>query len=147
MLHQHLVSWRQIPNGNSWVRWKLYWCWTNEILFDKGHDQFTKPSGNAGRQLLACVREWSPNEFKDATWKNGWKIKLVLPNTHWQNIAEKVIQIYNGHFVSVVTGVYGSFPIHQWDLMVLETVMMLNLLWQLSHVLKISYVHGTFGYN
>ena len=38
------------------------------------------------------------------------KFQLVPPNDHRQNVAEKAIQVFEGHFISVLCGTNVSFP-------------------------------------
>jgi hypothetical protein len=69
---------------------------------------------------------------------------------HRQNIAERAIQTYKGHFIATMAGVLDDFLIHQWHELVPQIVLTLNLLRQ-SHVspnvLAYAYHHGNFDYN
>ena len=40
--------------------------------------------------------------------------KLVLPEEHWRNMAEKAIQTFKDHFVGVLSGCAKSMPMHLW---------------------------------
>jgi hypothetical protein len=69
---------------------------------------------------------------------------------HRRNIAERAIQTYKGHFISIIAGVSNDFPIHQWDELVPQAVLTLNLLRQSNvapNVSAYSYHHGNFDYN
>jgi hypothetical protein len=50
------------------------------------------------------------SEYKEAIANNGMKLQLVPPNNHQRNIAEKAIQTFNDHFVSVLCGTDAKFP-------------------------------------
>ena len=43
-------------------------------------------------------------EYKEAIQKNGIRHQLVPPNDHRRNIAEKIIQVFKEHFISVLCG-------------------------------------------
>eukprot|EP00804_Cyclotella_cryptica_P025775 CCRYP_002953-RA/>CCRYP_002953-RA protein AED:0.55 eAED:0.48 QI:0/0/0/1/0/0/2/0/300 len=54
------------------------------------------------------------------------------------------------HFISVLAGVADGFPINQWDKLLPETILTLNLVWQSNTAPNISawaYHHGSFDYN
>jgi hypothetical protein len=69
---------------------------------------------------------------------------------HRRNAAERAIQTFKGHFISVLSGVPNSFPINQWDELLPQTVLTLNLLRQSNVAPNISawaYHNGSFDYN
>ena len=69
---------------------------------------------------------------------------------HRRNIAECAIQTYKGHFVATLAGVLDDFPIYQWNELVPQIVLTLNLLLQLHvapNVSAYAYHHGNFNYN
>ena len=49
-------------------------------------------------------------EYKQAIMKNHMKYQLVPPHDHRRNIAEKAIQVFKDHFVSVLCGTAVKFP-------------------------------------
>ena len=49
-------------------------------------------------------------EFKNAIEANQMTFQLVPPNDHRRNIAEKAIQVFTDHFISVLCGTGVSFP-------------------------------------
>jgi len=58
--------------------------------------------------------------------------------------------MFKGHFISVLAGVDNSFPINQWDELLSQTILTLNLLRQSNVAPNISawaYHHGNFDYN
>ncbi|KAL7476772.1 hypothetical protein ACHAW6_002609 [Cyclotella cf. meneghiniana] len=48
------------------------------------------------------------------------------------NAVERAIQTFKGHFISKLAGVADNFPIHQWDELLPQTILTLNLLWQIK---------------
>jgi len=69
---------------------------------------------------------------------------------HRRNAAEKGIQTFMGHFISVLAGISDDFPIREWDELLPQTILTLNLLRQSNVALNISayaYHHGSFDYN
>jgi hypothetical protein len=69
---------------------------------------------------------------------------------HRRNAAEQAIQTFKGHFISVLSGVPNSFLISQWDELLPQTVLTLNLLRQSNVAPNISawaYHNGNFDYN
>jgi hypothetical protein len=92
----------------------------------------------------------APEELKEAIRENKCRVELTLADQHRQNAAKRAIQTFKGHFISVLAGVAESFPINQWDELLPQTILTLNLLHQLNVAPNISayaYHHGTFDYN
>ena len=67
-------------------------------------------------------------DFKQKIESNGMKYQLVPPNDHRRNIAEKAIQTFKDHFVSILCGTDKTFPLHLWDLLLQQAEHTLNLL-------------------
>ena len=92
----------------------------------------------------------APEEFKKAIRGNKCTVELTPPDIHRQNVAERAIQTFKNHFVSVLAGLDDSFPIHQWDRLLPQTITTLNLLRQSNvapNVSAYAYHHGQFDYN
>ena len=53
-------------------------------------------------------------DFEAAITKNQMTYQLVPPNDHRRNIAEKAIQTFKAHFISIICGADKSFPLHLW---------------------------------
>ena len=70
----------------------------------------------------------APQEFKDVMRANGCNVKLVPLDARRHNIAKHGIQNYKSHFIPIIAGVDDSFLIHQWDLLVPQIMLTLNLL-------------------
>ena len=92
----------------------------------------------------------APEELKQAIRENKCRVELTPADMHRRNIAERAIQTFKGHFISVLAGVADSFPINQWDELLPQSVLTLNLLRQANVAPNISawaYHHGSFDYN
>lgn len=48
--------------------------------------------------------------LKEQILENIMEYQLVLPNKHRINVAEKAIQVFKDHFLSVLHGTYDKFP-------------------------------------
>jgi hypothetical protein len=92
----------------------------------------------------------APEELKKAIRENKCRVELTPADQHRRNAAERAIQTFKGHFIAVLAGVDSSFPINQWDELLPQTVLTLNLLRQSNVAPNISawaYHHGSFDYN
>eukprot|EP00804_Cyclotella_cryptica_P022238 CCRYP_017928-RA/>CCRYP_017928-RA protein AED:0.26 eAED:0.26 QI:0/0/0/1/1/1/3/0/814 len=92
----------------------------------------------------------APEELKKAIRANKCRVELTPADQHRRNAAERAIQTFKGHFIAVLAGVDSSFPINQWDELLPQTVLTLNLLRQSNVAPNISawaYHHGSFDYN
>ena len=56
------------------------------------------------------------------------KYELVSPGDHRQNLAERAIQTWKTHFISIRNGIDPSFPQNCWDLLLPLSVFTFNLL-------------------
>jgi hypothetical protein len=65
-------------------------------------------------------------EFKSDMRKNCL-IQLVPPDNQQQNLAERAIQTFKNHFKAILAGVDDSFPMRNWDKLLLQTILTLNL--------------------
>jgi hypothetical protein len=92
----------------------------------------------------------APAEFLEAIQVNGCRVEKTPADMHRQNIAERAIHTYKGHFIATLAGVLDDFPINQWHELVPQIVLTLNLLQQLHvapNVSAYAYYHGNFDYN
>jgi hypothetical protein len=60
------------------------------------------------------------------TWQS--KFKLVPPEMHLRNRAERAIRTFKDHFLSILAGVDQSSPPYLWDLLLPQAELTLNLL-------------------
>ena len=56
--------------------------------------------------------------------------QLLPTNVHRINIAERDIRTFKAHFISVLAGVYPTFPKFMWDNLLTQTELTINLLQQ-----------------
>ena len=125
------------------------------------HDQqnhlpkLIKPFFSVGRRLETGVicPNWhildneAPEELKQAIRDNKCRVELTPADQHRRNAAKQAIQTFKGHFISVLAGVADGFPINQWDELLPQTILTLNLLRQSNVAPNISawaYHHGIF---
>ena len=59
---------------------------------------------------------------------NGTKYQLAPPGDHKTNPAERAIQTFKNHFISTLFGADSKFPVNQWDRLITQAVMTLNML-------------------
>ena len=88
-------------------------------------------------------------EFKKEIRKNC-NLQLVPPDTHRRNLAERAIQTFKSHFISILAGVDPAFPMSLWDCLLPQAVLTLNLLQLANKTPTMSayqYVNGPFDYN
>ena len=92
----------------------------------------------------------APELLKQAIRESGCKVELTPADMHRRNAAEKAIQTFKSHLISVLAGVSDTFSIHQWDELLPQTVLTLNLLRQSNvapNISAYSYHRGPFDYN
>jgi hypothetical protein len=80
--------------------------------------------------------------YKDAIRALGMPYKLVPPNDHRRNMAEKAIQTFKDHFIEVLSRCAVTMPIHLWCQLLPQTKRQLLLLRQLRlHPNLSAYAH------
>jgi hypothetical protein len=87
--------------------------------------------------------------FKTEIRKNC-DLQTVPLDMHRCNLAERAIQTFKNHFISILAGIDPSFPMYLWDRLIPQAILMLNLLHQLNTVQTISayqHVQGNVEYN
>jgi hypothetical protein len=87
--------------------------------------------------------------FKQCIQEQQMQYKLVPLGNHHCNQAERVIQTFKAHFISILAGVDNKFPLSLWCHLLEPTEVTLNLLCQLKVAPKISayaHIHGPHNY-
>ena len=87
--------------------------------------------------------------FKECITRNGMKYELVPPGNHRRNQAERAIQTFKAHFISILAGVDDKFPLSLWCQLLEPAELTLNLLRQSRITPNISaytHVHGPHDY-
>ena len=69
-------------------------------------------------------------DLKRAIKKQGMTFQLVPPHNHRQNAAERAIKTFKAHFLSTLATADPQFPIAEWDRLIPQSEMTLNLLRQ-----------------
>ena len=67
-------------------------------------------------------------ELKQALTKKHNTHELVPPHTHCRNLAERAIQMFKHHFIAGLASVDPTFPIAEWDRLIHQAILTLNLL-------------------
>ena len=81
-------------------------------------------------------------------WKSTFK--LVPPDMHRRNAAERMIQTFKAHFISILAGVSSTFPNFLWDKLLPQTELTLNLLHESNIAPAISaweHFNGPFNFD
>jgi hypothetical protein len=84
--------------------------------------------------------------MKECITSNNIEYKLVPPGQHRQNQAERAIQTFISHFISILAGVDDKFPLSLWCHLLEPTELTLNLLRQsriAPNISAFAHVHGT----
>jgi hypothetical protein len=64
--------------------------------------------------------------LKQAIRENKCRVELTPADQHRRNAAERAIQTFKGHFISVLAGVSDDYPINRWDELIPQTVLTPN---------------------
>ena len=76
--------------------------------------------------------------------------QLVPPDDHWRNIAERAIQTWKNHFVSVLSCAASTFPLHLWCRVIPQPERQLLLLSHSNvntHISSYAHVYGQHDYS
>ena len=89
-------------------------------------------------------------EYKGAITKSGMTFQRVPPDDHRRNVAEKAIQTWKDHFISVSSGTASTFPLHLWCQLLPQMEKQLHLLRQTNANPKVctyTHLYGPHDYN
>ena len=89
-------------------------------------------------------------EFKKALDKKNIAFQLVPPHTHRRNAAERAIRTFKNHFLSVLATADPEFPVSEWDRLLPQAELTLNLLRNSRVNPRLSsyaYLFGPFDFN
>jgi len=89
-------------------------------------------------------------ELQRALKKYKLKYQLVPPHVHRRNAAERAVRTFKNHFLSVLATCDKSFPIHEWDRLLPQTLLTLNLLRSSRsnpNLSSYAYLYGNFDFN
>eukprot|EP00804_Cyclotella_cryptica_P004359 CCRYP_017999-RA/>CCRYP_017999-RA protein AED:0.23 eAED:0.24 QI:0/0/0/1/0/0/4/0/900 len=95
--------------------------------------------------LFHRAKATTPEALKQAIRENKCRVELTPADQHRRNAAERAIQTFKGHFISVLAGVSDDYPINRLDALIPQTVLTLNLLRQSNHTRITTAVLITIG--
>lgn len=90
------------------------------------------------------------SEILRETIEEKLKLGMVPPGFHMRNVTEVSIKSFKVHFISIMTGLPVSFPMHLWDKLLPQAKLMLNIIRPLHAMPKISshkYSFRLFDFN
>ena len=90
------------------------------------------------------------NELKQAILKYKLSYQLTPPHIHRINAAERAIRTFKNHFLAGLATVDPSFPINEWDRLIPQAEITLNLLRQSRinpRLSAYSILHGHYDFN
>ena len=100
-------------------------------------------------QNIVPVRQILDNEiseaYKQEIRNTGMTYQLVPPDNHRRNIAERAIQTWKNHFVSVLSGAASAFPLHLWCQVIPQAERQLLLLSHSNVNTHISFYAHVYG--
>ena len=88
--------------------------------------------------------------FKSNLRQKGIDFQLVPPHNHRRNAAERAIQTFKNHFISILCGTDKLFPLHLWCRLLPQATTTLNLLRSSRLNPRLSaeeHLNGTFDFN
>ena len=120
-------------SGNQYIM-ITYHCDTNIIILEPFATQCDRDRIKAYTNIMKRLKKNDPttssqamdNEvsagFKKVIEKE-WNInlKLVPPDVHQRNTAERSICKFKAHFLAILAGVHSQFPNYLWDHLLLQT--------------------------
>ena len=130
---------KKTSRGNQYIM-VLVELNSNAILVEGMKDRTSGEMIHAYQHLVDCLKTAGilpkhhvlDNEcsadFKAAITNNQMTYQLVPPNDHHRNIAEKAIQTFKAHFISIICGADKSFPLHLWCQLLPQAEHTLNML-------------------
>ncbi len=123
---------------------------SNTILVEAMKNRSTGEMMRAYQVLVNCLRSTGVTpkmhiledecsaKFKERIKSNNMQYQLVPPHDHRRNIAEKAIQVFKAHFISILCGADKSFPLHLWDRLLHQAEHTLNMLQTSKMTLTVS---------
>ena len=82
--------------------------------------------------------------------KQHCALKLVPPHCHQRNVTKVAIKAFKRNFSSIIAGVAIDFPMHQWERLLTQAEITINLLRQSNTTPTVSAyteIFGPFNYN
>ena len=88
--------------------------------------------------------------YTDNITKHGMEYHLTPAQIHRRNIAERAIQTFKNHFITILAGTASNFPENEWDRLIPQAELTLNLIRSSRINSRLSaeeQMNGTFNYN
>ena len=117
------------------------------VAFNKIYNRLVK---HINEPKLFIMDNECSNDLKLSILKNKNTYQLVPPNQHRRNAAEKAIRTFKNHFLSGLATCNSNYPIHEWDRLLPQCELTLNLLRSARANNKLSawaYLNGNFNFN
>ena len=92
----------------------------------------------------------APNALRETLQAEGVTLQLAPPHNHRTNAAERYIRYWKEHFIAGLCLVDPSYPMQDWDLLVEQGELTLNLLHpspQSPHISSWEHLRGRYDYN
>jgi len=100
-----------------------------ELLLVRACSETLKMFISAGtKSSIHILDKQCPQSLKDYMLVAGVNYQLTPPGTHRYNFAEQSIRTANAHTISGLSSVHPCFPMHQWDQLIPQAEITLNLL-------------------
>jgi hypothetical protein len=118
-------------------------CRAYQLLLDRLHSYKIFPKKHILDNEIS-------DDLKSVIKRNNLEYELVPPHDHRRNIAEKGIQTYKSHLISILCGTDKDFPLYLWCDLLPQVEHMLNLLrpsGKLPTVSAYAYLHGQHNYD
>ena len=90
------------------------------------------------------------NEMKAALRKYNLEYQLVQPDIHRRNSAERAVRTFKNHFLSCLATCHKDFPIREWDRLIPQAVITINMLRNARVNPALSaytYLNGVYNFN
>ncbi len=114
-----------------------------QVLYDKLARRGNAPS-------IYIMDNEASAELKAACIKYDLAYQLVPPHIHRRNAAERAIQCFKNHLLAILATADPNFPISEWDRLIEQAVLTINLLRNSRVNSKLSayaYLFGNFDFN
>jgi hypothetical protein len=101
---------------------------SNKIIFAAYRQQYEMLESKGQVIRLNVMDNQASQTIKKFLTKNQCKLLLVEPHNHCVNAAERAIQTFKDHFVSVLATTDSNFPLQLWDRLAPQAKNTLNML-------------------
>ena len=122
----------------------------SQKIVDAWEAIFTLLKTNGHEPKLHIMDNECSSLMKDTFKKYNIKYQLVPPYIHRRNAAERAIQTWKNHFISGLASCDPNFPIREWDRLLEQGEITLNLLRSSRRFPNLSAyasIYGNFDYN